>query len=314
MYHLRFDEAAFTWTHNIDVSVLDSSLRELLLNYELGIQRVASLAALPLEAIDYAIRDYSKYYGAFLTVVPDLDTTQVNQKQAEIDAKFRELCEKEETEPLRRDLGHSILMKFLERAPHQMRHGLAAILASQIIQAWTAFETLATDLWVEGLNLCPPLGVTAMGAQPLAGEKEESAEKKRKIRFPIPLQKLQKYDFNLKTSMGSLLKEKWKFTTRDGIRQAYCDAFGGDAGLVADIIDDKAIKAMSALRNVIVHRSGIADEDFLKDKSGNDCLGPAIRGIQVAIDGEMVSRLCKRTGDLGAELVLAMNKCIRKNR
>jgi len=64
--------------------------------------------------------------------------------------------------------------------------------------------------------------------------------------------------------MGTILKDKFNFDRLDGIREAYSEAFHTDGSAISAVVQDKALDALSVLRNVIVHRNGVADETYVR--------------------------------------------------
>jgi hypothetical protein len=65
--------------------------------------------------------------------------------------------------------------------------------------------------------------------------------------------------------MGAVHKVRFEFSRLDGIREAYASAFPekeGSKDIDAALTDD-ALDALSALRNVIVHRGGKADKEYV---------------------------------------------------
>lgn len=133
--------------------------------------------------------------------------------------------------------------------------GVKMILAAQITLAWTAFEVLATDLWVAALNDMPnPL------ASKFAATKQEKGQEKS-----LTIAKMASYgnrDFDLSKLMGNILRDnKADFTSLRSTQFAYEKAF--DCKVSAFDSDD--LKLLELLRNLILHNAGIVDEKFIED-------------------------------------------------
>src|SRR5437773_1998943 len=64
--------------------------------------------------------------------------------------------------------------------------------------------------------------------------------------------------------MGTILRERFAFSRLSGIREAYGCAFDKDSAEIDSILTDRSIDALQATRNVIVHKAGIADRDYIR--------------------------------------------------
>ncbi|MFL5328534.1 MAG: hypothetical protein ACJ8C4_06430 [Gemmataceae bacterium] len=109
--------------------------------------------------------------------------------------------------------------------------GLEATLISIITGAWTAFEGAAGDLWETALNLHPQIlsalngKPNRIGKEPEQREANEAIKEGRKVDWSY-VDRLTSGTFNLDGKMGTLLKDKFKFSLLKGIKQAYSAAFG----------------------------------------------------------------------------------------
>jgi hypothetical protein len=178
------------------------------------------------------------------------------------------------------------------------RGAMQAALYFALVQAWTAFEALAGDLWVQVLNAHPlrlaNLGgdsdriqklVGQSGSVPPEPEIDEPSETetggdgadesppprdRKKMLYIADLIALTKGTFDIKGKMGDVLRRRQKFTTLDGIRQAYSEAFVKANRARTTAIDaalsNKKLDALCAVRNLIVHKAGVADEDYIEDQ------------------------------------------------
>lgn len=85
-------------------------------------------------------------------------------------------------------------------------------------------------------------------------------------------------------------KDWVSFISRRGFRTAYKRAFASDPAIDMTLAD-KSIDALSLLRNVIVHRAAVADEDFTEGVKVTPLLAPFKTlndGDPVILDGEIV--------------------------
>lgn len=167
---------------------------------------------------------------------------------------------------------------------------LAAILdlmAQQLVMVWTAFETLAGDLWEACINARPKLGYAALGAtvNPQSAEEED---KKRKAGVSMPLSLLEEYGFNVRDKMGTILRrdQKWNFSSRRQSREAYMTVFEkSHHAAIRVAFDDKRLRWLFAVRNAVVHAAGAADRPYLELAAGHPVLSQVAAGAQIPIDG-----------------------------
>jgi hypothetical protein len=183
-----------------------------------------------------------------------------------------------------------------------LQDGSDAWFGAQITGIWTSFEAVAGDLWEAALNIHP------FGLADLAGNPKEKQRKGRDENKKIDLSWLQRFDYNVVGKMGTILKSKYGFDKLDSIRDAYSEAFGDKA--INAIIEDKTLTALSLVRNLIVHKGGVVDDDYLKRK--NDLPPSAIAdfGKSLPMDGELTGALISRPIILGIELIMAVDNWI----
>lgn len=152
-----------------------------------------------------------------------------------------------------------------------------ALLQSMVIQAWTAFEVLAEDLWKE---------VTAKRPELIAG--------------------ITKAEW-----------KKCGFKSAPKIANAYRYTFRPDnSGNIAWIVDHTVIKALAVARNVLVHSGGRIDEMFTKQRAIipelNSIRGRK-KGYLIPFTGSLVRRLVDPTTVLGFGLVRTVDEWLSAN-
>ncbi|HEX5424631.1 MAG TPA: hypothetical protein VFW94_13875 [Candidatus Acidoferrales bacterium] len=119
--------------------------------------------------------------------------------------------------------------------------------------AWTAFEVLASDLWVAAVNLQP---------NPLAVRFSQSLQDKAQGKS-VTVSSLAAYgdhDFNLSNLMGEVLRDKADFASLQTTRAAYERTFGTDV----PAFTSPNLRLLELVRNLILHKAGIVDSVFLK--------------------------------------------------
>ena len=118
--------------------------------------------------------------------------------------------------------------------------------------------------------------------------------------------------------MGTLLRRDVPFINLEAVRAAYEKAFVKDADNVLQAIRHNSLKALFAIRNVLVHKNGIVDKHFLDDRI--DCDGnvwPELQkwaaiGIdeEIEIDGNDVKSLVESAFKSGSELIVSVDQWI----
>jgi hypothetical protein len=199
--------------------------------------------------------------------------------------------------------------EWFSRLPNEgMLIALEGLLSSVIVGAWTAFEALATDLWVAALNANPKLGVRALGAEVKPNDDDSEKRRKAKIKQAFPIQRLHKHDYKIKNAMGSLLRDskKWDFGRRDETCDAYKAAFGvkaSDSSELDSIFDHLELQWLAALRNAFIHRGGIADESFLSLVEQHPTLKKSQLDKPIKLDGQLAKPLIEIAATCGAKLI-----------
>lgn len=147
-----------------------------------------------------------------------------------------------------------------------------ALVMSLLIGTWTAFEVLAGDLWEAAINHHPTGLARLAGTRTRIRPKKDSQSQKKvsadeKSILLRDIERVAKGKYDLSSLMGTLLRPRHNFTTLVGIREAYSVAFSDDLGSstrgIDSILADDVFDALSLLRNLLVHKSGFADEEYV---------------------------------------------------
>ena len=145
---------------------------------------------------------------------------------------------------------------------------MQVLYSAAISASWTAFECLATDLWVASLNERPqPLAQSALSSLDVHEPGELSGKQ-------ISVGLAAKYGFDLRHCLGTLLKPKFDFTSVSGIQKAY-RVFTMDE-FVRKIFAEPLLSELEATRHLIVHRASRVDEEYRKRTSSSRELGSAL--------------------------------------
>lgn len=150
------------------------------------------------------------------------------------------------------------LARILEQIP-QAVETVRIILPTCVTMAWTAFECLAKDMWTDVLNARPQ----GPGQRALFGtqQRDETGRK------GVPLEVLAQHGFDMRGALGSYLRSSFDFSRINGIKQAYTLAFGKHQA-IKNTLDAAVLKELHASRNLLVHRAGVMDEEYIKAVDG----------------------------------------------
>ena len=196
--------------------------------------------------------------------------------------------------------------------------GIEAILFAELLGMWTAFETMAGDLWETALNRHPAglaelkgvknrIGGRGRSKGPAADTFIERTESKT-----VPLNRVQQYQFDLRTKMGTILRDRFNFSRLEGIREAYSVAFFENSTQIDTALSNNALDALSAVRNVIVHRSAIVDLEY-RERARNLHIPNAEAGKPLLLDGETVVRLIRPALKCSTNLLSSVDDWISGN-
>jgi hypothetical protein len=176
----------------------------------------------------------------------------------------------------------------------ELKDQVEMLMFNQIVSSWTVFETLAEDLWRTAINQCPRWLIDFNGDQhriarlatkvpqetEIEDEETGAADVQGASLKSIALGDLCKIIFSSASSssihnrLGDLVVGKFKFTTLRGIRRAYGTAFSeraraasGAREAIDKSLSDDGLDVLKTLRNLIVHKDGVADEEYTKASS-----------------------------------------------
>jgi hypothetical protein len=203
-------------------------------------------------------------------------------------------------------VNHLVKRSYVEK-PESAQRGVEAILCAMVTGAWTAFETMAVDLWEECLNGRPELGFRVLGIKDA-----DDDEGRKRVGFPFGL--LKAWNFELKNRMGSLLvaMKKQDFQSRGGIARVYATTFGDKKTDV--LFDDQTLRWLAATRHCIVHKGSIADDEFTNKVKTHETLKRVQADQRIPITGDLVRELVDSASTQGIALIEFMRDWLNKNR
>jgi hypothetical protein len=195
---------------------------------------------------------------------------------------------------------------WIARSHSRTFDGLEALLNAVILGTWTAFETLAGDLWEAALNAAPRTLSKLKGRKSGA----ESRTTKEEPGKSISLDELHRHGLDVRQTMGTLLRSKFAFTKLGEIRLAYEKAFSEHHNDVEAAINSQSLRTLSLVRNVIVHKAATADKEFLDGIQTIPLFAGLKQGERLALDGETVRKIVEPAIQASMDLVGAVDRWI----
>lgn len=165
-------------------------------------------------------------------------------------------------------------------------------LSSLCVQAWTIFEVLAKQLWIDALNANPILGTVAVEHMGAGTDVEATALRPgKKGTICIPLEVLDKCKYNLSGSLGTYAEPKFNFQKIWKIKDAYQDVWPAAWGYEIDGIFNSDLQDLAAVRNAAVHRSGFVDGEFISQVKAGSPLKEFALNEPIPLNVTMVNRM-----------------------
>jgi hypothetical protein len=179
-----------------------------------------------------------------------------------------------------------------------------ATMAAMLIGLWTAFESLAQDTWIAGVNERPiPLAERTLDPRLQKGDQAKT--------FSFKL--LVSSGFNQQRSMGTILlrERKVDFQTLGNIRDAYKAAFDGEMEPIFEAHNLELFR-LETVRNLFVHKGGVIDQKFIK-RMGNEPIIKEREGGFLTVNGEYVAHKANVVSACATQLVQAVDKWLTEN-
>jgi hypothetical protein len=129
----------------------------------------------------------------------------------------------------------------------------AELLLQGTVLTWSALEILSRDLFESILNTHPTKIKNIMC--------ESTARQRLQSKFT--LEELESYNFDLSSSLGTLLSSQQDFSDLRTIKAALLPALNSDAALAA-ALGEKPLWVLCQQRNLIVHRRGVIDIRYVE--------------------------------------------------
>jgi hypothetical protein len=129
----------------------------------------------------------------------------------------------------------------------------AELVRGGTVLTWTALEVLATDLFIQLLNLVPDLSVELM--------KDERIKKRFQLQ-KVPLETIDNFGFDLSKKMGLVFTHQQTIDSAQVMREVFAVLFPESEALRALLQNDR-LWLLYHRRNLIVHHRALVDEAYL---------------------------------------------------
>jgi len=196
------------------------------------------------------------------------------------------------------ELFDNVGIKYVERTlefAEGIRVSMQALLSTVVLESWTAFETLASDLWVTAVDKGPKeVRLRVANSSRLLKPDDNIGPKE-----------LLDAEHDPSSNYGSSLRElgRVSFQKLDYIKRFYSIAFDYNFDKLFNEAEGGYITALSAFRNVLIHNSSKADKKFLKQVEPFPDFKQIAKDDSLALDGETVLKLRNSAMLLGQELI-----------
>lgn len=297
-------------------SVRSRCLDSLILAFRANLNRTVIFQMLPVEIATQGRRDAifeanagrlssGNSFYSIGDVVTQRDSPIYRQTFADQVAELEEASRKNPAlqNKLRVDLGVNYVNRLLDENP-EMRESMDAIFASVIMDSWTAFECLSSDVWSEAVNKGPSiLRSNVMGSKKLKTGKTLPKTPKPGARQPIdPAVDL----------AGSLIElGRVSFQSVWNIEEFFKIIL--DRSVFDKIFPSSPrgpVAALAAVRNAVAHKSGYSDQQFEDQTKSFPYLSCFKARQKIMLDGEIVARLRNAAIQTGSALLTAADDII----
>lgn len=289
--------------------------------------RLRALMQLPAQVGNATIKLRDTYLRSVFDITNGISTADLTAEQNEkIEIRSNELFTQQTDEALRlkqtpewdayvheRLIAGLVPVEIMGSDPSTFG-ALQASMMSYLTTGWTIIETMTSDLWEAALN-AHPASLANLNGSPKrlkGGQVNKSAPQAGTEPKSIRLDAVSRYDFDVANKMGTILRSKFEFSSLDGIREAYACAFDKNSAQIDRALTDKSLDALSAIRNVIVHRDACADAEYVQKTKFLSTLPKASVGQHLLLDGEIVVRLLKPSISAANQLFIAVDDWLVK--
>lgn len=221
----------------------------------------------------------------------DLEEYADNTWKTKYEPKMDEIIDK-----AIKDGGESF-SELMERAPFYESY--RSLLYAGIVFTWCSFEVCMKDLWETALNTGNKLVMktTLSNVSNIDRINNFSGIQGKSINLDY----LAQYNYNVANKLGSILVNKFDFSSVYGIKQAYSCAFPRSTA-IKEALENKELVQLEARRHIIVHKAGVIDDAFCKKTNVNKKL----TGNKLGLSDEELSEF----GNVAIDTVIQVIKAV----
>ncbi len=207
----------------------------------------------------------------------------------------------------------------LTAADPMLHVGMEAILSAILMQAWTTFAVLASDLWERAVNVFPQKLATLRG---LAGRIENRCVRNPtgarvtrekadgKIASLEGLLAASDGTYDLHERMGTLLKARYAFPALHGIWEAYSEAFHEKTLSIDEVLSRDGLPVLSLVRDLIWHRGGVADRVYVETARELKGAPKLALGARLEVTAELVATHADPAIQAAVDLLQAVDEWV----
>ena len=198
---------------------------------------------------------------------------------------------------------------------HELLADFDLLFQSILINAWSAFEIFAEDLWIAALDNDESHKFAESFCSCLGSQSKS---------FSFDQLKDAQFNFDISKKLGSLLSksEKAKFDSFSSISENYKKAFGKvqhdkrfEEIMRLTKADAANMLVLESVRNLLMHRGQMVDSKFIEQiKKATGCPLPAIKRLaendKFMADGEIVKVLLESMVSLAVDLTRLVDEAL----
>jgi hypothetical protein len=292
-------------------NLASETLKPIVVAYAMNMERVTTMGVFPVECIYWSI--LASKVGAMARVrcghtVEDTAQDRLDPRVREVALRLlhAEIIQKLTLPPVVDSniawLDGTSFLKFLihtfKESGSEFNTGIDSILYAMILNAYAAFESLATDLWYESCNASDALALQYIKEHP---------------DMTLASGMFGRYGTNFHGIMGNAFREfkKGKFQTLDELIGTYRASFGASIDSVFSAHPD--VIAAGKVRHLVAHRGGLVDEKFKQELSAYPALSGVMVGSYLPVDGPLVCSLVDALARTSTDLILFVDAWIKAN-
>ncbi len=219
---------------------------------------------------------------------PEADQGDVEKILAEVDLK-----------PLTPAQSVPIMVEAMEGAYKNepgIRQGYQSMFRASTVLAWANFEGMAVDLWAAAITETPD----TYGKKTLAflRSKDAGGKKEQVDGEILKLFRDHGFQLDLRSNLGEFLAKFIDFSGATEIKKSFEKVFGQIKLANENLTDNKTLTTLQSIRNLVAHKAGRVDDQFLQ-ATGFDLT----TGEHIILNGVEVSKYANEAMKVGGWLL-----------